>query len=210
MGCQDLLERNRGSGHLFRCQAGKRRALLWMSEYPGHKLVLRTPSAVRLAKGQPFLGCHDILDRNWGSGHLFSCQAGERTGFLDVRISWTETGSQDTSTAVRLAKGQAFFGCQDILDINWGSGHSSAVRLAKGGPFFGCQDILEQKLGLRTPLQLSGWQKECLSSDVRLSGAQVNAHNASSAVRKFWARAYPQDGLFQLPVVRRIKYVKLL
>jgi hypothetical protein len=151
-----------------------------MSGYSGQKLGLKsqdTSSAVRLTKGEPFFGCQDILDRNCCSGHLFSCQAGEKRAFLwmsgypgqklvlrtplqlsgwrneslslDVRISWTETGAQDTSSA-------------------------------------------------------NSWQKESLSSDVRLSGTQVNAHNASSAVRKLWARAYPQDKLFQLPVGRRI------
>jgi hypothetical protein len=106
-----------------------------MSGYPGQKLVLRislqlsgwrkesltsdvrisltetgaqdTSSAVRLAKEEPYFGCQDIFDRNWGSGHLFSCQAGERTAFLDVRISWTEANAHNDSSAVRKTPGKS-------------------------------------------------------------------------------------------------------
>jgi ribosomal protein S16 len=238
-GCQDILDRNLGSGLLFSCQAGERRAFLRMSGYPGQKLGLRTPlqlsgwrkksltsdfriswtdtvaqdssSAVRLAKGEPYFRCQDILDRNWCSGYLFSCQAGERRAFLwmsgypgqklvprislqlsgwrkeslslDVRISWTETGAQDTSSAVRLVKGEPFFGCQDILDRNWGSGHLFSCQAAERRALLRMSGYPGQKLGLRTPLQLSGCRKESLNLDVRISWTETGAQDTSSAVR---------------------------
>jgi hypothetical protein len=198
-GCQDILDRNWGSGHLFSCQAGEWRAFLRMSGYPGQKLGLRTHLQLSgLAKEKPFFVCQDIQDINWCSGYLFSCPAGERRAFLrmsgysgqnlglrtplqksgwrkeslslDDSISWTETGAQNTSSAVRLAKGEPYFDCQDILDRNCCQDTSSAVGL-------------QERNVVRTPLQLSGWRKESLTLDVRISWTETGAQESSSAVR---------------------------
>jgi hypothetical protein len=62
----------------------------------------------------------------------------------------------------------------------------------------------EQKLGLRTPLQLSAGERTAF---LRMSGYQGHRLMHVMLLQlsgKLWARADPQDKLFQLPVVRRI------
>ena len=127
-----------------------------MSGYPGQKLVLRISLQLSGWRKETYLGCQDILDRYWCSRHLFSCQAGERRAFLRM------SGYQD---------------------INRGSGHLFCCQAGERRAFLRMSGYPGQKLGLRTPLQLSGWRKESLTSDVRISWTESGAQDTSTAVR---------------------------